>query len=66
MNYGNTKIIEKENNLSIEKKRDNLNHLYDVLNEIAKRQNEEGLDVSDCFYTEKELKKILKEDKNLL
>ena len=66
MDYGNTKIIEKENNLSIEEKKDNLTHLYDVLNEIAKRQYEEGIDISDCFYTEEQYKEILKEDKNLI
>ncbi len=66
MYYGSTKIIEKENNLSIEEKKENLTHLYDVLNEIAKRQYEAGIDISECFYTEEELKQILKEDKNLI
>ena len=60
------KIIEIDNNLSMDEKRENLRNLYDAINDIAKSLWEKGEDVSKYFYTKEEYEEIKKTSKNLI
>ena len=48
----------------MDKKRQNLMNIYDVINKIARNHKERGEDVSDWFYTKEEFEEIKKDPKN--
>lgn len=66
MYFGNTKIIEIENNLTQEEKRRNLKKIYDITNEIGKELFSKGKDISKYFLSNLEYEKLQKEKNNLI
>lgn len=48
----------------MEKKKQNLLNIYDVINKIARNHKAKGEDVSDWFYTKEEFEQIKKDPKN--
>lgn len=48
----------------MDKKKQNLMNIYDVINKIARNHQEKGEDVSDWFYTKDEFEQIKKDPKN--
>lgn len=48
----------------MDKKRQNLLNIYDVINKIARNHKEKGEDVSSWFYTKEEFEEIKKDPKN--
>lgn len=49
---------------SMDKQKQNLKNIYDVINKIARQHREKGEDVSDWFYTKKEFEQIKNDPKN--
>ena len=56
--------VEVYSNVTFDESKNNLIKLYDVINEIADRKREQGINVDDWFYTKKELEEI-KKDKSM-
>ncbi len=57
---------EKKENIIVhrsEATKETLQSIYNVANEIAKELQSKGIDISDCFFTEKEWKEV-KKNKN--
>lgn len=48
----------------MDKQKQNLKNIYDVINKIARNHSEKGEDVSDWFYTKKEFEQIKNDPKN--
>ncbi len=48
----------------MDNQRKNLIQIYDVINKIARKHEENGEDVSSWFYSKKEFKEIKKDPKN--
>ena len=46
---------------TIEEKRNHLIRIYDIVNDIARKAEKRGVDTSEWFYTDKQLK-LLKQD----
>ena len=50
--------VEIHSNVTPEESKKNLIKLYDVINEIADRKREQGINVDDWFYSQEELDEI--------
>lgn len=48
----------------MDKQKQNLKNVYDVINKIARNHKAKGEDVSDWFYEKEEFEKLKKEPKN--
>ena len=48
----------------MDKQKQNLKNVYDVINKIARQHKEKGEDVSSWFYTKSEFEEIKKDQKN--
>lgn len=58
--------IEIYSDASPEESKNNLVKLYDVINDIADKKREQGINVDDWFYTRKELEELKKNNANNL
>lgn len=45
-------------------KRQNLKNIYDVINKIARQHKEKGEDITNWFYTKKQVEELKKDPKN--
>ena len=50
--------VEIHSSVTPEESKKNLIKLYDVINEIADRKREQGINVDDWFYSQEELEEI--------
>lgn len=48
----------------MDKQKQNLKNVYDVINKIARQHKEKGEDVSDWFYSKEDFKEIKKNPEN--
>ncbi len=49
---------------AMDKQKQNLKNIYDVINKIARQHKEKGEDVSSWFYSKEEFNEIKKDPKN--
>ena len=48
----------------MEKKKQNLKNIYDVINKIARNHREKGEEVDDWFFTKEEYEELKKDENN--
>lgn len=59
---GNSEVEIYDSDISNEKKKENLNKLYQTINEIAQEKIENKINVDDWFFSKSELEKIKKDN----
>ena len=56
--FGNSTVIVHIPQMTVAQKRKQLRKIYDTINEIARNCEKRGIDTSDWFYTDEEIKKM--------
>lgn len=59
--FGKTKVTVTSS-VTPEERKENLKKIYDVVNEIADKKREEGINVDNWFYTQEEIEKLKQEN----